>query len=151
MTEDDLSEFRDRGIEHAAARATAEQRELLVFELNGVGFAVTARRVDAVVAFKPPSPVPDGSPALAGVMQDAGRIIAVLHHPLGEQKQPGETPSRIIVCLTERGLIGLPATHTHGIVPVAISGSETVETPYGAAVLVDPEKSVRALVNEGTN
>jgi chemotaxis signal transduction protein len=151
VSEDEVSEFRDTAAAETAERALGEQRELLVFELDGVGFAVPARRVDAVVAFKPPSPVPDGSPALAGVIQNAGRIIAVLRHPLGAAGGKGETPSRIIVCFTERGLIGLPATHTHGIAPIALDGRETVETPYGAAVLVDPEKAVRALIGEGTN
>ncbi len=151
MSEDEVSEFRDETGAETAARALTEQREVLVFELHGVGFAVPARRVDSVVSFKPPSPVPDGSPALAGVIQHAGRIIAVLKHPLGVPEEQREAPARVIVCLTERGLIGLPASQTRGIASIALDGRETVETPYGAAVLVDPEKTVRALVGEGSN
>jgi chemotaxis signal transduction protein len=143
--EDELAEF--RGEERAAddVGVLADLHDLLVFELGGDCFAVEATKVASVVTYRAPAPVPSGAAALAGVVQDAGRIIAVMHHPLGRNDGDGEPPTRLVVCHCARGLIGFPAHVTHGIIQTPVEGVGPLDTAFGAASLLEPDAVARSL------
>jgi chemotaxis signal transduction protein len=144
--DDELSEFRDDAAEAEAGEEAKAIRELLVFEIDAECFAVEATRVASVVTYRPPAPVPQGSPALAGVAQDAGKIIAVMHHPLGRKGVDRQSPpTRLVVCDTARGLVGFPAHVTHGIVQAVATGG-LIDTAFGAASVLEPEAVARALL-----
>ncbi len=143
--QDELSEFRSDEAEAQAAGVLADLHDLLIFELGGDCFAVDAAKVASVVSYRVPAPVPSGAAALAGVVQDAGRIIAVMHHPLGQVATEGEPPSRLVVCQSARGLIGFPAHVTHGIIQSPVEGAGPLDTAFGAAALLEPDAIARIL------
>ncbi len=148
--ENNLGEFAPEArVEETRTRAAVRLTDMLVFELEGDRWAIEARRVDSVVAWRPPAPIPEAGTQLAGVVQDAGRIIAVLNNPLGRPpRDRAHSPNRIVVCNTERGLIGLPATSTFGIEALEARGGagSTLESPQGPAIILDPNDIARALV-----
>lgn len=129
-------------------------RDLLVFELGGALFGVEAARVDAVIPWREPVPLP-GAVDLAGVVQDRGRIVTVVRDPRGRRSPAGtgDPPARIIVCATKRGHLGLPASSARAVGTVALRTFEApgaeVETSEGVLVWVDPDALVLGILGEG--
>lgn len=135
-----------------AYRGCVASRDLLVFELDGMLFGIDARRVDSVIAWRKPVPLPQGAPPILGVVQDRGRIITVLRHPTAEVPGSEHTDAahaRLVVCETPRGHLGLPASsaRTVGTVELedeprhgaVVSGSE------GSLTFLDPSQLVAAV------
>ncbi|MBN1605482.1 MAG: chemotaxis protein CheW [Polyangiaceae bacterium] len=143
---DELSEF----LEPEAGPGVSEQQQrqtvvcdLLLFEYGGHSFAVLAECVDSVVPWKAPAVVPGADARVRGVIQDRGRIVVVMAHPTGQQGPGGEADaSRIIICTTPRGHIGLPASVTHNVGPVELTVEPTAysvhDSPRGPFTFVDP-------------
>lgn len=117
---DELGPFRQPQAHSSAESAETSLIDLLSFEVNDLLFAVRADRVARVIPWTEPALLPQGHPAVRGVVQDRGTIVAVLWHPLLDQRVDGDA-KRIVVCSTEHGLLGLPATRTRAVarVPVA--------------------------------
>jgi hypothetical protein len=118
-------------------------RNLLVFGLEGALFGVDASDVDAVVSWTEPVPLPRGGTAVLGVVQDRGRIVSVLRHPSGAERSGDDEPRRIVICRTRSGLLGLPASSTRAIAPVAIFGEVipggVVDTGAGTLTYIVPD------------
>lgn len=151
--EDELAAFRDPEVEALAEEAELERRELLLFELDGALFAVRALAVTGVVSWREPSAIPQASPRIAGVIQDSGRIIVVLRHPTAQVADGKSSASRVVVCGTKYGFIGLPATTTQGVQSVGLRAApgsgDVVDTPAGATTYLEPAALVATLVDEG--
>lgn len=114
-------------------------REALVFAHGEVLYAVDAVRVDAVIPWRDPMPLPGVDAAIQGVIQDRGRVVTVLGDPEGRRDPPpAARPARIVVCTTRRGLIGLPASATRAVGPV---GEETL-------TWIDPDALLSAFLGE---
>jgi hypothetical protein len=143
---DELSEFLDPeagGGDSGNDLRQAVVRDLLLFEYGGHSFAVLAERVDSVVPWKEPALVPGADARVRGVIQDRGRIVVVMAHPTGQQGSTGEVEaSRIIICATPRGHVGLPASVTNNVGPVELSLEPTPysvhDSPRGPFTFVDP-------------
>jgi len=105
--------------EAVTASQETPSRDGLVFEHGGTLFGVDSVRVDAVIPWRAPMPVPGASPAVRGVVQDRGRIVTVLWDPEARPRAEESLPIRIVVCSTRRGLLGLPASATRAVGPVS--------------------------------
>jgi hypothetical protein len=127
---------------------------LLVFDYDRIAFAVEAARVESVIPWRDPVPLPRATTEMAGVIQDRGRIVTVLQHPAGVAGAArGELPRRILVCPTGRGHVGLPATSTRLVGEVELRGAlasgAIVDSSVGALTFVDPEALVARLIAPG--
>lgn len=147
---DELDAFRDEAADAAAASAPVEQRELLLFELDGAVFGVLARDVSNVITWRAPAPIPQAGAHVLGLVQDAGRIVVVVRHPSASTAAAPTKPTRIVICETRHGLLGLPATTARTVenvsLPHAPAHGELFESPAGAAVYVEPERLGASLV-----
>ena len=149
-TDDELAAFREAQDDERAVAAAGQHRiDTLVFEIDGVAYAVPAGDVTAVINWRQPAPVPKSRARIAGVVQDGGRIIVVLAHPAGQPARPSEAVARFVVCHTSQGLVALPAAVTHGVEaatskrsrePATCSLSPTLRAR--AVTFVSPEKFV---------
>ena len=123
----------------ATDEAAALTSELLVFDVGDERFGIRVSDVTSVVPFRVPAPVPHAVGAILGVLQDQGVIITVVANPLGRDAPNDAT--RIVVCTTSRGLIGIPATGTTHLGTVAIrrevAVGEPVATEFGTLVYLD--------------
>jgi chemotaxis signal transduction protein len=131
----------------AAGAVTAETepsvvRMLLLFTYGEKLFGVPADAVDGVVGWVKPSPLPAVSSRIQGIVHDRGRVVTVLHRPDADPPAEHENPKRLVLCRTERGLLGLPAVQTRSIASVELAGASgaLVDSSEGPLVLVDPEE-----------
>lgn len=112
--------------------------DLLIFELGIVTFALRAQQVEEVIAWRAPLPLPRADPRVMGIIQDRGRIIVILSDPTGGWV---DAPSRIVVCRTHRGYVGLPAGKTRCVGAVKIYGEllpkAVVDTSEGVVTFLD--------------
>jgi chemotaxis signal transduction protein len=119
---DELEAFQDvaPGQDQPNTQLQRVVRELLVFEYSGDAYAVLASCVAGVVPWKAPARVPGADRKVAGVIQDRGRIVVLMAHPTGRQCESLTDAKRVVVCVTNRGYIGLPASVTRSVGPVEL-------------------------------
>ena len=143
----DLSDFLDET--HAAETLDEHPelgvtRDLLVFEYGKERYAVAAEQVDAVVSWREPAPIPGAPAHIRGVIQDRGRIVVLLAHPNGQATRDTTEQRRVIICKTERGFLGLPATVTNSVASVQLREELTRtslhDSAFGPFTFLDPER-----------
>jgi chemotaxis signal transduction protein len=121
--------------------------ELLVIEQGPRVLAIEAHAVDSVVPWSVPAPLPRTSQVVLGVVQDRGRLVAV-RRPEGFV----ESAQRIVLCVTGRGLVGIPATNTRSVGMVRLRGpvryGEEVESDQGTLTILDPEAVAEEMTRE---
>jgi hypothetical protein len=151
MTSGDASELEEFLDPDQALGAAAElanvgvSRDLLLFEYESDLYGITATCVVGVVPWKVPAVVPGVDMRVQGVIQDRGRIVVVMAHPAARAgARPSQEPTRIVVCATARGHIGLPAMTTRSVGKVEIV-SEPVplsvyESESGPFIYLDPSR-----------
>ncbi|WP_437690325.1 chemotaxis protein CheW [Sorangium sp. So ce176] len=112
--------------------------DLLLFDSGRVTFALRAKQVEEVIAWRAPAPLPRVGPRVRGILQDRGRIVVIVSVPLAE---PAEAPLRIVVCRTARGYLGLPAGKTRCVAAVEVFGELSpdvvVDTSEGKVTFLD--------------
>ena len=129
------------------AEADGVEAELLVIEQGELLLAIEARAVDSVIPWVTPAFLPRSSHLLLGVVQDRGRLVAV-------RKPEGlvDTAQRIVLCVTGRGLVGIPATHTRSVGVVrlraAVRYGQAVESDQGELTVIDPELLAEEMTRE---
>jgi chemotaxis signal transduction protein len=136
---DDLSAFVSEDTKDGPSPEHQGQAvELLVFLQGDTLLGIEARYVDSVIPFRAPALLPLAAPTVAGVVQDRGRVVVVR-----TAQERGPEPKRIIVCTTERGLIGIPASATRAVGEViaypAVAFGEPIDTDEGVMTLLDPK------------
>lgn len=151
MVDDDLHAFESETPEAPETKdVPAIERSILVFRFADASFAVEARAVEAVIVWRKPTPLPQSDPWLDGVLQERGRIVSVLAHPTAGAKPSAVEVSRVVVCPTSRGLVGLPATMTETVDSVMFSElpvhAVAVDTTVGIVTYVDPEQLIQRLL-----
>ena len=124
--------------------------KLLLFNYGNAMFGVKAQDVDTVIAWRAPSPLPQSGTNLWGVLQDKGRVVAVLAEPIeSENPKLPETCKRILICSTPSGLVGLPATTTRGVEVIKMDEeaihATVIDSEQGALTYLEPEKLVAGL------
>jgi hypothetical protein len=114
-------------------------RDLLLFEYGGATFALAAQQVEEVIAWRPPLPLPRTDARVMGILQDRGRIIAILENRISSVS---ETPLRVIICRTPRGYLGLPAGRTRCADSIKVYGdlapNAVIDTSEGLFTFLDP-------------
>lgn len=139
--DDPLAPFRDGGASPVGAQDYPIRRRLLIFHFGALQLAVPAEAVDAVISFRRPSPIPLSDVVWAGVVQDRGRVVAVLRKPF---ESAGDIASarRILVCRTRRGYVGIPARRTRGVFDVGLAHEpipgEVLASTEGNLTFLDP-------------
>jgi chemotaxis signal transduction protein len=143
----ELDAFASDAVEARGQESTDEGRvtiDVLMFELAGEAYAVPAAAVEGVVPWRNPAPVPGASSHVRGVIQDRGRIVAVLRHPTGRDVEARDEPRRMILCSTPEGLVGLPASVTRAVTQAEYSGEPKLHAVYaskeGAYTFVAPHR-----------
>jgi chemotaxis signal transduction protein len=142
--ESDLGPFAAAGEGTEEQEDTLPQRHLLVFSFGDSRFGLRLEDVDSVVPYREPAAVPQAAAALAGVIQDHGRIIAVFRHPRGDSSSADAHPTRIAVCQSPRGLLGVPVGATEYIGAVGIRGEpapgEVLDTDHGVLTYLEARR-----------
>ena len=143
MASDELHRFRTDGSEDDADESGVGgfSQSLLLFEYSDQLLGVSAEVVDAVIAWRQPARMPGSPPSLAGVVQDRGRIVAVLRSPLGDGASVD--CQRILVVSTAYGYIGLPAQETREVRTVELADEPVsgglIDSSEGPLTYLDPE------------
>ena len=119
------------------------ERNMLVFRFGRERFAIYALDVKNVALWSPPVPLPTQSPIVDGVLEQDGRLIAVLSHPLAAPpKRVPKNLSLLIVCETTSGHIGIPATTSKAVGPMTFHfesvAEENIPSSEGPLSLIDP-------------
>jgi chemotaxis signal transduction protein len=133
---DELGAFPRDDDETVHKRADSSEYELLVIEQGELVLGIPAKVVDSVVPWTSPAALPRTSPWVLGIIQDRGRLVAVRK----AEKDMG-APQRIVLCVTSKGLVGIPATNTRSIGSVRVLGvlrhGQPVDTDHGALTILD--------------
>jgi hypothetical protein len=147
---DGLEEFVDGAWDEESSDAkqgTDWHIDSFLFRFGENTYALRAADVVGVIPWRTPVPLPRSDPRVGGVIQDRGRIVVLMAHPTGEPRTAGEfDPVRVIICPTECGYVGLPATATLLVGPVRYRSEpqplETVDTDSGPVTFLDPARYV---------
>ena len=120
-------------------------RDLLLFDYDGDLYGVDAMCVVGVVPFRAPAPVPGADSRVRGVIQDRGRVVVLLSHPASRvSSRPAREVTRIVVCATARGHVGLPAVSTRTVITVGLASEPTAlsvyESGFGPFIYLDPTR-----------
>lgn len=142
----DLSEFVDVASDWGQAsdeRTTSFARDVFVFRYGEETYAVSAGRVAGVIPWRDPVPLPRSNPRVSGVIQDRGRIVVMMVHPLGEGTEEANAECRrIVICESERGYVGLPASSTVTVGSIQFAHEPnpmgTVDSSVGVVTYLDP-------------
>jgi chemotaxis signal transduction protein len=144
---DELEAFES---DSAEAQATDEQGvevTLVVIAQGALQLGVEAHCVESVVPWQTPAALPQVSPWVLGVIQDRGRLVAV-RRPEQDTKQF----TRVVLCTTSRGLIGLPATETRSIGNVrlrdALRHGVPLDSSVGTLTVFDAEVLASQMTGE---
>ena len=95
---------------------------VVTFSFGGARYVLAAEQAVCIIPMRPLTRLPGAHAGFAGAIQDRGRVIALLAHPLAV---PGTHPAgvRVIVCSGARGLIGLPVASLDGLQELRIVGA----------------------------
>ena len=149
---EDLSEFVDADAGRSGARdelSGGVERDVFLFEHGTRKYAVSAADVIGVIPWRTPVPLPRSDPRVRGVIQDRGRIVVLMYHPTGEPAADESAEvTRIIICTTKRGYVGLPASVTLSVGPVRLAyephALTTLDSDAGALTYLDPTQYVES-------
>ena len=143
---DDLDEFiADDRREAESSAETTIFRQLVLFRYGSEVYAVSTSAVDSIVPWRTPVPLPRVSTIVQGVIQERGRIVTVLSHPAGMGSSDGGNAVRTIICATDMGFLGLPATETLRLGAVQLHAEpkpgQVVDSEVGLFTLLDPQQN----------
>lgn len=128
------------GAEHTSSIV----RDLLLFEYEGERYGLLAATVDAVVPWRRPAALPGAEMRVLGVIQDRGRIVVLIAHPVGRPTDGRGEGKRIIICNTGRGYVGVPASVTNTVAGVELQSEPTPlsihDSPYGPFTFLEAER-----------
>ncbi|MEO1175523.1 MAG: chemotaxis protein CheW, partial [Myxococcota bacterium] len=60
----------------------SDSKSLLVFAIDSQFFAINAASVVSVIGWREPVALPGSHSTIRGVIQDRGRVVVVIEHPL---------------------------------------------------------------------
>lgn len=146
---DALQSFRSSGDGDGGEEQQGHELELLVFAHGNATYGVPAASVDAVVAWRKPARLPASVSGVAGVVQDRGRIVVVLDTPLGRAGTLEDSERRVVICTTNRGLLGLPCKHTDQVGTITFAHEPTtgelVDSTCGPLIFLEPNAIAESL------
>lgn len=110
--------------------ATGDTRQLVVFSLGREEYGVSITRVQEIIRYTRPRPLPDTPAFIEGVINLRGRVIPVveLSSRLGAHSDHPED-QKIVIAETENGTVGMTVD---GVREVLTVGEDQIEpAPYG--------------------
>jgi purine-binding chemotaxis protein CheW len=139
----------------------AEQRQYVLFRLRSEEYGLAIRRVQSIIRYETPTPVPHAPAGVDGVINLRGQVIPLVDLGeilLGEALSPTQA-SRIIVVESAFGSVGLAVDVVYEVAsivlgdikpaPAAALGAETSEAFEGVVshgdrlvILLDAEKAL---------
>jgi chemotaxis signal transduction protein len=146
IVSDELDAFREAAV--ATAQASAHTAlDVLILEQGAMVLAVLAIGVDSVIPWQTPEPLPLSADEVLGVVQDRGRLVIVQRY-----RAVAERPSRLVVCRTKGGLVGLAATATRMVGAITIQGALQIDAPVhtsaGPLTIIDPERIAERMTKQ---
>jgi chemotaxis signal transduction protein len=141
----DLSMFVGQDVSSAqGAGESLRSLSVIVFTFDDSSYVLAADQAVAIIPMRPATRLPGAHSGFAGAIQDRGRVIALLAHPLAVAGSHSAAV-RVIVCQAERGLLGIPVTTLAGLRELRVKGE-----PAHAGLISDDGNSftfvdVRAL------
>ncbi len=147
---DELEEFvvqTQDELRSAEDERSGRNLDSFLFKYGDRTYAIRAVDVVGVIPWRAPVPLPRSDPRVSGVIQDRGRIVVLMAHPTGEPRTAGEVAIvRVIICSTEYGYVGLPASATLRVGAVRYASDpqalSTVDTDVGPVTFLDPGRYV---------
>lgn len=136
-------------------------RQFVLFRLGTEEYGLPIERVQSIIRYEEPTPVPHAPEIIKGVINLRGQVIPVvdLAQRLLGQAVDTSAWSRIVVAESDSGLIGLAVDSAHEVAsfdsaaimpaPAAALTAETAEAFEGVTnhgerlvILLDPEKAL---------
>ncbi len=137
------------------------RRQYVLFRLGTEEYGLPIERVQSIIRYEVPTPVPHAPEMVEGVINLRGQVIPVIDLSQRLLGQPHEVSasSRIVVAEGDSGLVGLAVDSAHEVAtfaadeimptPAAALTAETAEAFEGVAnygerlvILLDPEKAL---------
>lgn len=143
------------------ANATTDRRQYVLFRLGPEEYGLPIERVQSIIRYEDPTPVPHAPAGIEGVINLRGQVIPVIDlamRLLGTPFTPTPT-ARIIVAEGDAGLIGVAVDSASEVVSIPVSEirpapataltAETADAFEGVAsqddrlvILLDPERAL---------
>ncbi len=139
----------------------AQSRQFVLFHLGTEEYGLPIERVQSIIRYEQPTPVPHAPSSVEGVINLRGQVIPVIDLSMRLLASPfsGETTARIVVAEGHSGLVGLVVDSASEVVsipldeimpaPVAALSPDTAEAFEGVAnlgerlvILLDAEKAL---------
>ena len=148
--DDELGDFVDSDLDSETlpgTTTTAVVRDAFLFRYGAQAYAMAAGDVEGVVPWRAPVPLPRADPRVRGVIQDRGRIVVLLAHPTGEPRSEEDAAvTRVVICPTAKGYVGLPASTTLRVGQVRFAREPhalaTVDCEDGVVTFLEPAQYV---------
>jgi purine-binding chemotaxis protein CheW len=138
------------------AASGVDCRQYVLFRLGTEEYGLPIERVQSIIRYEVPTPVPHAPEFVEGVINLRGQVIPVLDLALRLLGSPLE---RIVVAESDSGLVGLAVDSANEVATIAIDAimeppasaltAETAEAFEGVAnhgerlvILLDPEKAL---------
>lgn len=133
-----------------------EGDSFLVLEADGRFFGLDVRRIESVIGFREPIPIPRAPAGFLGGLLHHGEFLGVIHlaEPLGLDARVEADRAVIAVLDWDGGAVGLAAERSHGLfLPEADAEEVRVlgrwEGPFHARTVRFREKDVHLLDLDG--
>ncbi len=139
----------------------AGHRQFVLFRLGTEEYGLPIERVQSIIRYEEPTPVPHAPAIVEGVINLRGQVIPVidLSQRLLGQPHSVSSSSRIVVAEGDSGMVGLTVDSAHEVAtfaageimpaPASALSAETAEAFEGVAnhgdrlvILLDPEKAL---------
>lgn len=128
--------------------ATSEVRQYVLFDLCGEEYGIPISRVQSIIRFEAPTPVPHAPEGIEGVFNLRGQVLPLIDlgwRLRGEPIQPTPT-SRIIVAESAMGAVGLAVDMVREVATLAVA--DIRPTPQ-AAVASEMADALEGVANYG--
>ncbi|MDO9557287.1 MAG: chemotaxis protein CheW [Coriobacteriia bacterium] len=127
---------------------TAESRQYVLFHLGTEEYGLPIERVQSIICYEQPTPVPHAPSGVEGVINLRGKVIPVIDLSMRLLGVPftGASTSRIVVAEGDSGLVGLAVDSASEV--VSISMSEIRPAPE-AALSADTAEAFEGVANYG--
>lgn len=141
--------------------APVESRQFVLFRLGAEEYGLPIERVQSIIRYEVPTPVPHAPSGVEGVINLRGQVIPVIDLSMRLLRVPfsGAPTSRIVVAEGNSGMVGLAVDSASEVVGIPLSeikpapeaalSSETAEAFEGVAnhgerlvILLDAEKAL---------
>lgn len=123
-------------------------RQFVLFGLGTEEYGLPIERVQSIIRYDPPTPVPHAPAIVEGVINLRGQVIPVIDLSQRLLGHPHEVSasSRIVVAEGDTGLVGLAVDSAHEVATFAV---EEIMPPPATALSSETAEAFEGVVNHG--